>query len=93
MKIVITSVFLLKVNDQVRYIAIDKPLAAKKFKKDLISNIKKDLKFPFQFKKSFYFDDENKRDYIFKGYISVYEVDSDNNIITVFGFIKYMENL
>jgi len=93
MKIVITSIFLVRVSEQVRFIAIDKPTAAKKFKKDLISNIKKDLKFPFQFKKSFYFNDENKRDYIFKGYASIYEVDLEKNIVTVFGFIKYMENL
>jgi len=93
MKIVITSIFLVRVSEQVRFIAIDKPTAAKKFKKDLISNIKKDLKFPFQFKKSFYFNDENKRDYIFKGYASICEVDLEKNIVTVFGFIKYMENL
>jgi hypothetical protein len=67
-----SKVFQLDVIDQVQYIYKDKPRAALKFRKDLIKNIKKDLKKPFHFKKSRYYDDENIRDYVFKGYTSVY---------------------
>ncbi len=81
--------FLFQLNDQVHYISKDKPLAARKFKTDLLRNIRKDLKHPFNFKKSRYYDDENIRDYVFKGYTSVYYIDIEENSISVFGFIKH----
>ena len=93
MKIRFEEGFLYSLNEQVRYIARDKPIAAKKFKKDLINNIKKDLKHPFHFKKLIYFKEENIRDYVFKGYVAVYLIDEQQKIITVFGFIKYKESL
>jgi plasmid stabilization system protein ParE len=65
MKIEITKDYRLDLNEQIRYISKDKPQAAKKFKIDLILNIKKDLKHPFNFKKSRYYNDENIRDYVF----------------------------
>lgn len=50
MKIEITKDFRFDLESQVRYISKDKPLAARKFKVDLIKKIKKDLKNPFYFK-------------------------------------------
>lgn len=93
MTVNISNEFLKLLTDQVRYIYKDKPRAALKFRKDLLKNIKKDLKDPFHFKKSIYFDDENIRDYVFKGYTSVCEIDVKQNIIFVFGFIKYKDSL
>jgi plasmid stabilization system protein ParE len=84
MTVKFSKVFQLDVIDQVRYIYKDKPRAALKFRKDLIKSIKKDLKFPFHFKKSRYYDDENIRDYVFKGYTSVYKVDSKQKSILIF---------
>ncbi len=46
MKVKLTIDFQFDLIDLVSYIAIDKPLAARKFKNDLIRNIKKDLKNP-----------------------------------------------
>lgn len=46
MKIKFDNNFLNLVNEQVRYIAIDKPIAAKKFKVDLVQHLKKDLQYP-----------------------------------------------
>lgn len=93
MKIDITKDFRLDLDDQIRYISKDKPQAARKFKTDLIKNIKKDLKQPFHFKKSIYFEDENIRDYVFKGYTAVYQIDVEQNTIYVFGFIKHKNSL
>lgn len=93
MKIVLTPFFISDLDKQVAYISKDKPKAAKKFKKDLIRNLKKDLKNPYHFKKSQYFDDDLVRDYIFKGYTSVCHINTLNNTIEVFGFIKYKETL
>lgn len=90
MTIKFSKVYQLDLIDQVHYIYKDKPRAALKFRKDLIKNIIKDLKHPFHFKESIYSDgDKNIRDYVFKGYVSVYKIDSKQNSILVFGFIKY----
>jgi plasmid stabilization system protein ParE len=93
MRIKFQEEFLFELNDQVHYISKDKPIAARKFKNDLLKNIKKDLKQPFHIKKSRYFENENIRDYVFKGYVIVYEIDLENEIISVFGFIKYKDSL
>ena len=93
MKIEFSKIYRLALLDQVFFISRDKPLAARKFKSDIVKNIKKDLINPFHFKKSIYYDDENIRDYVFKGYTSVYKIDTENKLVTVFGFIKHKETL
>jgi mRNA-degrading endonuclease RelE of RelBE toxin-antitoxin system len=93
MIISISTEFRKLLKEQVRYIYKDKLRAALKFRKDLLKNIKKDLEQPFHFKKSRYFDNENIRDYVFKGYVTVYEVDKEQEIVSVFGFIKYKDSI
>ena len=56
------------------YIAQDKISAAEKFI-DEIDKLIDDLpNFPFKYRKSIYFQDENIRDLIYKGYTIVYRV-------------------
>ena len=93
MKVSFEAKFIEKLNDQVRYISKDKPKAARKFKTDLIKNLKKDLNQPFNFQKSRYYDDENIRDYVFKGYTIVFGIDINEQIISVFGLIKHKNSL
>jgi hypothetical protein len=93
MKVSFEEKFIIVLNDQVRYISKDKPISSRKFKNELIKNLKKDLKSPYHFKKSRYYDDENIRDYVFKGYTSVYKIDIIQEVIIVFGFIKYKDSL
>ncbi|WP_338407687.1 type II toxin-antitoxin system RelE/ParE family toxin [uncultured Flavobacterium sp.] len=93
MRIRFQEEFLIELNDQVHYISKDKPVAARKFKTDLLKNIKNDLKNPYHFKKSRYFENENIRDFVFKGYVVVYEIDIEKKIVSVFGFIKYKDSL
>ena len=59
----------------------------------MLKNIKKDLKHPFHFKKSIYFEEENIRDYVFKDYIVVYFIDTQHKIVSVCGFIKDKDSL
>lgn len=93
MKIKFSKGFVQKLVEQVAFIAKDKPEAARKFKNDLLKNLDKDLKKPFHFRKSIYFEDELTRDYVFKGYTIVYKVDLAEKVIIVFGFIKYRSSL
>ena len=57
MKVSFEEKFIIALNNQVRYISKDKPISARKFKNELIKNLKKDLKSPYHFKKSRYYDD------------------------------------
>ena len=44
---------------------------------------------PYANRKSIFFDREDIRDLIFKGYIIVYKINTENQTIDVFGFTKY----
>ena len=89
MKLRILNSFGDKLNDQVDFIAQDKPGAARKFRSDLLVRIKEIPKMPYANRKSIFFDRDDIRDLIFKGYVVVYKVDDKEGIITVFGFSKY----
>ncbi|MGF1639212.1 MAG: type II toxin-antitoxin system RelE/ParE family toxin [Cyclobacteriaceae bacterium] len=93
MKLKITKGYKDKLNAQVKYIAKDKPMAARRFKNQLISQIKKIPEMPFGHRKSIFFNREDIRDLVFKGYISVYKIDQNLQVIEVFGFNKYMDDL
>jgi plasmid stabilization system protein ParE len=93
MKIKILLSFSLKLADQVEFIARDKPIAAKTFKREVLNSIKGIGDMPFKNRKSIYFEDENIRELIFKAYKIIYRIKSDKNIIEVFGFIKQEKTL
>ena len=44
---------------------------------------------PYANRKSIFFDREDVRDLVFKGYNIVYKIDDENNRIDIFGFTKY----
>ena len=88
MKIDIDDEFFDLLGEIIHFIAKDKPSAARKFKKDLILSIRKDLKFPFNFKKSIYFVGDSYRDYVFKGYTISYQIIENEKTIRVLGIIK-----
>ena len=88
MKIELSDIFFENLGEIVRFIAKDKPIAAKNFKKKLIVAIHKDLQQPFLFKKSIYFDNPHYRDYVYKGYTISYAVFEEEQTVNVFGIIK-----
>jgi plasmid stabilization system protein ParE len=92
MKLKFTKGFREKLNAQVDFIAKDKPDTARKFKNDLIAKINEMPGMPFKHRKSIFFDREDIRDLVFKGYVAVYKVNQDLKEIEVFGFTKYQEN-
>ena len=56
------------------YIAQDKPSASMKFKDELKESINLIPTNPIMYRKSIYFNDENIRDMIFKGYTIIYRI-------------------
>jgi len=73
-----------------KYIANDKITASRKFKTDLNKQIAKIPNFPYKYRQSIYFNDENVRDMIFKRYTINYEIDLNKNIIFIFS--QFNEN-
>ena len=65
------------------YIAQDKLSASEDFLNELDKLINNLPNFPFKFRKSKYFDDEDIRDMIYSGYTLVYRVDKAKNTIDI----------
>ncbi|WP_456322692.1 type II toxin-antitoxin system RelE/ParE family toxin [Hydrogenimonas sp.] len=75
--------YLSKLFSILEHISKDKITASRKFKNDLDKKIKDITNFPYKNRQSIYFDNENIRDMIFKGYTIVYEINSDEKIIEI----------
>lgn len=83
MKIVKTEAYQNELLEILKHIADDKVEASKKFKNELNIQIGKIPDFPYKYRKSIYFDDENVRDMIFKKYTINYEIDLEKKTITI----------
>ncbi|MBN2826093.1 MAG: type II toxin-antitoxin system RelE/ParE family toxin [Campylobacterales bacterium] len=75
------------------YIATDSLERAIAFNQQLQQSFEALPYMPYKFRKSIYFDNEDIRDFIFKGYTIPYLIDSKNNAIILLGIVKYQESL
>jgi plasmid stabilization system protein ParE len=89
MKILFKESFLKRLENQIEYISLDSPKRARKFKNDLLNRIKEIPENPYKYRKSIYFENQNIRDLIFKGYTVVFRI--NENQIEIFGFVKYQK--
>jgi plasmid stabilization system protein ParE len=90
MKVLFKTTFVSRLEKQLDFIALDSPANARRFKNDVLKMIAKLPSNPLKCRKSIWFDDQNIRDLIFKGYTIVYRI--DNGIIEVFGFVKHQNS-
>ena len=93
MIIVETKDYLDSLKEILAYIARDKKSAAVHFREALNKKIDALKEFPFMYRISIYFDDENIRDLTYKGYTIPYEVDLDKEVISIIGITKYKNSL
>ena len=77
--------FVNRLEGLVQIIAQDKPSAARKFHKEIVTACKEIQNFPYKHRKSIYFDDEDIRDLVYKGFVIIYKIEL--NTIRVFAFI------
>jgi len=75
------------------FIALDSENRANQFKEELKNKIEDLVYMPYKFKQSIYFDREDIRDLVFKGYTIPYKIDEVNNQIVVIGINKYKRDL
>jgi len=83
MKVINDPIFLSELKDILQNIAKDKQSASHKFKNDLRQKIKQIPDNPFMYRKSIYFNNENIRDMIYKGYTIIYEVNLKNSTLEI----------
>ena len=85
MKLIFKDKFKEKLDEITLYIAKDSKTRARAFKSELKSKILSLPHFPYKFRKSLYADDENVRDFVFKGYTIPYLIEADAIVIlTIF---------
>ncbi|HRF56704.1 MAG TPA: type II toxin-antitoxin system RelE/ParE family toxin [Campylobacterales bacterium] len=89
MTIIYKDSFKERFNSQLDYISANNKMAANNFRNKLKREIETLKDMPFRCRKSIYFDDENIRDLIFKGYVIVYKIQLKTDKIEIFGFTKY----
>ena len=82
MKIKFDPEFMVALIKQLDRIAEDKPSVAHTFKQALIAQCKSLVDMPYRCRKSIYYDDDNVRDLVFKGYVIVYVIQDDIIAIT-----------
>lgn len=73
------------------YIMLDSEQASFTFEEELFEHLDGLLLFPYKFRKSLYYDDEQIRDYIFMGYTIPYLVDEKRDVIVVLDIFKWVE--
>jgi len=90
MRIKLEDSFSIRFERQLRFIADDSPARAKQFKAQVVTELKSLTHSPLRCRKSIYFEDENIRDMIYKGYTITYRITAEE--IQVIGFTKYQNN-
>lgn len=93
MKIIYQAKFINSFNQIWDYITLDSKTRANQFKKEVKQKIEELPNMPFKFRQSIYFEDENIRDLIFKGYTIVYKIDKEQDTIIIIGIKKRQDSL
>ena len=83
MKIIRSRKFQINLFVILGHIAKDKVSASRNFQKELDKSIRNIPNFPYKYKKSIYFNDDNIRDLIVKKYTINYEINLEDNTIEI----------
>ena len=76
-----------------KFISLDSKSRALAFKSEIDYQINNLSNMPYRCRKSIYFEDDDIRDLIYKGYTVVYRVDEVKENIIIIGMKKYQNNL
>lgn len=91
MTIVTKPLFDSELKKILAFISLDSKARARNFHRQLRKGFDTLDNYPYKFRKSIHFDDDNIRDYIFKGYTIPYLVDMDNDVIVVLDILKWVD--
>jgi plasmid stabilization system protein ParE len=73
------------------YILQDNEQASLTFEEEIFEHLDGLSLFPYKFRKSLYYDDDNIRDYILMGYTIPYLVDEEKDVIVVLDIFKWLQ--
>lgn len=76
-----------------KFISKNSKTRALNFKSEIDNEINNLDNMPYKFRKSIYFEDENIRDLIYKGYTIPYRINEIKNSIILIGIKKSQEHL
>ena len=93
MKIIYRESFIKEITDIWDFIALDSSNRATQFVNEIEQKIQDLPSLPLIYRKSIYFDAENIRDMIHKGYVVVYKIDTANESIIILGINKYKQTI
>jgi len=93
MQIIKEESFLLSLQNIIGFIAEDSIDRALIFEIDLREKLTTLDNFPYKFRQSIYFNNEDIRDYIFMGYVIPYFIDIANDRIVILNIIKYKNEI
>lgn len=88
MKIIQTKNFKKELLEILEFISNSSTKASKKFSENLYNEMQNLRFMPYKFRQSKCFNDENIRDFIFKGYVIPYLIDKENNKIVILAIFK-----
>jgi plasmid stabilization system protein ParE len=83
MQIIETELFTKQRDDIVFYIAKDKKSVALNFAKELKKAVNNLTNFPYKYRQSYYYQDENIRDMTFSGYSIIYRINIARDVIEI----------
>jgi len=87
-RIVRSKKYTKSLQEIMRFISLDSKNRALEFRNKLDKQIFNIINMPYKCRKSIYFDDDNIRDLIYKGYTVVYKVDEEKSILYLKNIIK-----
>ncbi len=93
MKIIRSKKYISALQNIITYISKDSKKRAFSFRNELEKVVNNLVDMPYKCRQSIYFENDNKRDLIFKGYTIVYKIDESKDAITIIGIKKYQNSL
>ncbi len=89
MKIEFHTLFEERFASILAYIGKDSIDASLRFEDKLFEHLDVLVQFPYKFRKSLYYHDEQIRDFVFKGYTIPYLIDEKSDVIVVLDIFKW----
>lgn len=89
MQIELSERFIAQLQALLEFIAKDSVENALRFECELLLRIENLISMPRKYRQSIHFSNPNIRDFIFKGYVVPYIIDSDNNTLVILGIHKW----
>jgi plasmid stabilization system protein ParE len=91
MNIAFNSLFEETLVSIIHYIMKDSVNASIIFEEELFEHLADLTHFPYKFRESLYYEDEQIRDYIFKDYTIPYLIDEEHDVIVILDIFKWVE--